>query len=261
VLRSDLEIRIPARPGGLHVDEDMREAGLHLVRQANNARLLDQIVALAPPPARLLDVGCGPGFLLEQARARGYDAEGVEPDANTVVAARRTGAPVRQGYFPEALAADTRFDVIVFNDVLEHIPDAFGAVRASAERLQPGGLLCLNCPDRRGLFFRTAAGLDRLGLSGAYDRLWQRGLPSPHIWYFAPSDLRRLAHGGGLRPVGELRLETLRLAGLWSRIRCERAASLPLSIAAYLFALVVYPFIRFAPPDAVAGFFRKAAIQ
>lgn len=257
VQRSNFEINIPQTAGQVLVDESMREAGLETLRHDNNALLLDHLARLKLPPARLLDVGSGPGFLLAQARDVGFQAEGVEPDANTVEAARAGGATVRHGYFPDVLDADETFDIIVFNDVLEHIPDLEAALKASVDRLAPGGVLCLNCPDRDGFYFWTATMLDRLGLGGALARLWQRGLPSPHIWYFTAANLREALRPHGLIEVERVRLDTVGLKGLWARIRCVKSEPILLSLAAYLFAIGTYPLARLMPSDAQACFFRK----
>ncbi len=40
----------------------------------------------------------------------------------------RKGLPARKGYFPDALDKKEKFDVIVFNDVIEHIPNIEGAL-------------------------------------------------------------------------------------------------------------------------------------
>jgi len=257
-LSADLPVEIPDNAGGSALDEAMRESGLEAVRSVNNARLLDALSRLAPPGARLLDVGCGPGFLLDAARARGFDPHGLEPDANAVEAASRRGAPVRQGYFPMALKAGESFGIIVFNDVLEHIPSLDAALAASAAHLGSGGLLLVNCPDRRGLFFAVAAIADRLGLVGAYDRLWQRGLPSPHVWYLSPAALIVAAARHGLVAVaGPIRLKTVAVRGLWSRIRFVKAQSLVLSLAAFVFSVMTQPLARLFPADASAIVFRK----
>jgi len=258
-LRSNLAVSIPDQPGGSALDETLRESGLETVRRINNARMMDAVATLVPERARLLDVGCGPGFLLQTARLRGLDAVGVEPDANVAAAAEARGAPVRRGYFPKALAPDERFDVIVFNDVLEHIPALDAALAASAAHLAPGGVLVVNAPDRRGLFFRVADLADRLGLSATIDRLWQRGLPSPHVWYMTPNALEVAARRHGLAPAARLRLETVVLDGLWSRIRYVKTQSLVLSLAAMAFALITLPLARLLPADASASLFRKPA--
>ena len=257
LLRGELPVTIPEAAEHRGVDETMREDGLSGLRHANNARLLGALGKLHRSPARLLDVGSGPGFLLSQAKAEGFEAHGIEPDANTVEAARRSGAKVRQGYFPDVLERGEQFDIIVFNDVLEHIPDVEAALAASAAHLAAGGVLCLNCPSRHGLFFQAASMLDKLGLRGPFDRLWQRGLPSPHLWYFTPADLRRMAVRHGLQPAQELRLETVQIRGLWARIRCVRDAPLHLAAAAYVFAVLTWPIARLAPSDAAAIFLRK----
>jgi len=256
VLNADFAVAIPDTPGHQDIDQAMREDGLGVVRDRNNARLLDKLAALTPPTGRLLDVGCGPGFLLRAASARGFATEGVEPDADVAPAAG-AHAKVRHGYFPNVLASADRYDAIVFNDVLEHIPDLTGTLAAAHAHLEPGGVLALNCPDRRGLFFRVAAFADRLGLSGAYDRMWQRGLPSPHLWYFTPANLTEAATRAGFAPVGQLRLDTVAIKGLWARIRCVKDQPLLVSMAAYAFAVVTWPIARIAPADAVVCFFRR----
>ena len=257
LLHASFSVDIPQTAGGDLVDESMREAGLEAVRERNNTRLLEALKAMSPTGARLLDVGAGPGFLLQHAARLGFVVEGIEPDANVIATARERGVPVRHGFFPDVLDAGDRFDVIVFNDVFEHIPDITAAFEACARHLAPGGVLCLNCPNRDGFFFRVAEVLDRLGLSGAYDRLWQRGLPSPHLWYFAPRDLVRAAARVGLTSERRLDLDTVQIKGLWSRIRCVRDEPLLRSVAAYVFAVATYPLARLAPADAVASFFRK----
>jgi SAM-dependent methyltransferase len=257
-LRSTLTVDIPDAAQASALDETLREAGLDAVRRINNGRLMDALLPLVPAAGRLLDVGCGPGFLLETASARGLAAEGLEPDANVVSAARGRGATVRHGYFPDALDKQERFDVIVFNDVLEHIPALDAAIAASAAHLARGGVLLVNAPDRRGLFFRAANLADRLGLAGAYSRLWQRGLPSPHIWYMTPEALDIAARRHGLECVARLRLETVVLTGLWSRIRYVKGQPLLLSLAAMAFAVLTLPLARLLPADASASLFRKA---
>lgn len=258
VLHSTFPVAIPDEAGGEAMDEAMREVGLEALRAKNNDRLLAALKPLAGEGRAFLDVGSGPGFLLSHAKAQGFEPQGVEPDANTVAAARSRGAEVRHGYFPNVLEANEQFDVIVFNDVLEHIPDLASALKACAAHVKPGGVLTLNCPDRRGFFFRVAAVLDRLGIAGPYDRLWQRGLPSPHVWYFTTDNLAQAVAAHGFTPVGEVRLETVEIAGLWERIRYVKDQSLALSMAAYVFAVATYPLTRLFPADATVCFFRKA---
>jgi SAM-dependent methyltransferase len=259
-LSSDLEIAIPRDVGDAPLDEKLRGIGLDAVRRRNNARLLTKLGTLLPlGQPRLLDVGSGPGILLRQADDMGFKVLGIEPDGNTIAAARaQLGDSVRHGYFPQVLNSNDRFDAIVFNDSLEHIRDLDGALSASFQHLAPGGILCLNCPDRRGLYFRVADGLDRLGIGGPYDRLWQKGLASPHAWYFTADNLAKVAERRGFEAVGRLRLDTLDIEGLWARIRSVRNQSIWLSLAAYIFALGSYPLVRILPADAIACFFRKS---
>jgi 2-polyprenyl-3-methyl-5-hydroxy-6-metoxy-1,4-benzoquinol methylase len=133
-----LEVAINDAHACQQVNEEEREAALKALRLKNFKVIVDLAERFAPAGGRsLLDVGSAHGWFLETARDR-FMVLGIEPDA--VVGARATarGLPVRLGFFPEALHQDERFDVIVFNDVIEHIPDIHTALSACEERLQPG---------------------------------------------------------------------------------------------------------------------------
>ena len=145
---------------------------------------------------QLLDVGCAHGWFIERASSR-FDVTGIEPDAGVAAATRARGLPVRSGFFPDVLGPDECFDVIVFNDVLEHIPDINTTLVACWQHLAPGGCVIVNAPSSRGLLYRLSVLLARTGLGRAFDRMWQLGFPSPHVHYFATTNLVLLAHKAG----------------------------------------------------------------
>jgi SAM-dependent methyltransferase len=169
----------------------------------------------------LLDVGCAHGWFLEHAAAH-YHVTGIEPDAGVAAATRARGLAVRSGFFPDALNTDERFDVIVFNDVLEHIPDVNAVLTACWQHLQPGGRVIVNAPSRRGFLYRLSKLLARLGRGGAFERMWQFGFPSPHVHYFDTANLRLLAGRAGFTVDGRTRLASISVRGLYARIRYSR---------------------------------------
>lgn len=221
---STLEIGINS-PVHAVLDEAQRETGLAELRHHNLGIVADRLGehGLAQH-ARVLDVGSAHGWFLSAAGRHGWTVEGIEPDE--AVAARSEGGPVRVGFFPDALAAEERFDAITFNDVLEHLPDVDGAVESSVRHLKSGGLLSVNIPNSRGLFFRLATLCHALGLRAAFERLWQVGLPSPHLWYFDPAGLTRLCERHGLVLESAGTLDSVRRAGLWQRAHADRRPSL-----------------------------------
>ncbi|HEX6137905.1 MAG TPA: class I SAM-dependent methyltransferase, partial [Casimicrobiaceae bacterium] len=119
--------------------EEQREAALEPLRRRNFETVLERLAACGAVRGELLDVGCAHGWFLDAARRRGYVASGIEPDAAIAAQAVRRGHTVTHGRFPQALPAGVRFDVIVFNDVFEHLPDPRGALGAVHAALRPGG--------------------------------------------------------------------------------------------------------------------------
>jgi SAM-dependent methyltransferase len=245
---------------GATLNEEEREAGLKALRLENFKVIVDCAQRHAPPgAARLLDVGSAHGWFLEAARGS-FDVLGIEPDEVVGSRAAARGLPVRAGYFPSALEDGERFDVIVFNDVIEHIPDIDGALSACDERLNPGGILILNLPSSLGFFYRLSKVVARIGWSAPFDRLWQKGLPSPHVHYFHPVNLAMLVGKHGFQLVHSAELPALRAKGLLDRLRCAgniSAVSLYLQYVAILCAIPVLPAF---PSDIIVCVFRKKAL-
>lgn len=252
---SSLEPRV-AETEGSSLDEDARVRGLRPVREAGFAAVLDLLATVRPAPGRLLDVGCGHGWFLASAAERGYEGEGVEPDPRVAEFAGRGGARVRRGFFPDVLAPAERFDVVAFNDVLEHMPDPVATLRDAAAHLAPGGVVSVNIPNSLGLFHRLSEAAAVVGWKGPLDRIWQKGLPSPHLYCVSPPVLGRLAAAAGLEAVAVRPIASLRLRGLWSRIRADRSAHPAQSAIWYAGAVALAPVAAAFPPDAFVAVFR-----
>jgi 2-polyprenyl-3-methyl-5-hydroxy-6-metoxy-1,4-benzoquinol methylase len=107
--------------------------------------------------ARVLDMACGHGPLLNCAKALGYThLAGVDVSAEQVALARRLGLAevVCQG-LQEYLAAHAgRFDIVFAMDVLEHLtpPELLACLDAVALALKPGGRVVIHVPNAEGLF-------------------------------------------------------------------------------------------------------------
>lgn len=212
------------------METDTRIAGYESLRRENFRAILDRLACLRPlQAADVLDVGSAYGWFIDEASRAGAIASGIEPDER--VAARSVGE-VRVGRFPEVVSLEERFDIITFNDVLEHIPDARGALEACRRHLRPRGLLSVNIPTADGLAFRVARGLAAVGFSGPYRRLWQHGLASPHLHYFSTDALLELIRSCGLRVRTIRPLPAVTRTGLWHRVHTVRRPS-PTSVLGF----------------------------
>ena len=195
--------------------------GLDTVRLMNFETLLDRLETRRPlQGARVLEVGCAKGWFLDAAVRRGARVHAIEPEMANAQEARGRGHDVETGFFPADLVDRGPYDLVVFNDVFEHLPDAGGAIAAVEALLVPGGLAVLNLPSSNGALYRIATLMDRAGYGTPLDRLWQKGLPSPHVSYFDARNLEALAgRHSGLCRADLFALTTVRREGLRQRVK------------------------------------------
>jgi SAM-dependent methyltransferase len=165
--------------------------------RAENESLLDAFERLGPGPGaprRLLEVGSAGGWLLQQARARGWQAQGVELSAAAAERARSLGLEVFQGDLLAAALPAASFDVAYMGDVLEHVPDCRAVLDEVTRLLRPGGHLYLRGPVTTNSLARRLA----LALYGATGRTIVLREPPYHLWEFTPGPLARLFQTAGL---------------------------------------------------------------
>jgi 2-polyprenyl-3-methyl-5-hydroxy-6-metoxy-1,4-benzoquinol methylase len=116
-------------------------------RRATARRLL-ALIAAHVPAGKLLDVGCGHGLLLDEARRLGFDVSGLElSQAAAEYATGVLGLDVAQESVETHAESGHRYDVIVLADVIEHLDDPVAAIAGCASMLAEGGALCVVTPD------------------------------------------------------------------------------------------------------------------
>ncbi len=120
--------RMKSATGALYVDALAR-----LIRRGN---------------AKLLEIGCGHGEVLLEARERGFAVSGVEVSPHAAaVANRRLGAQtVQVGPLEEVAFPLGHFDAILAADVIEHVRDPKGFLQRAHALLSPGGVVMLITP-------------------------------------------------------------------------------------------------------------------
>ncbi len=142
-------------------------------------RRLDQITNYQLP-GKALDIGCGPGFFLEAAQAKGYDVYGLDPSEYIVkVASDKFGDHIQRGVIETADYPAEHFDLVVAFDTFEHIYRPLEWLSAARRVLKPGGLLALTTPDPTSLLAK---------LSG---RGWVSFKLPEHVFYWSPKTIRR----------------------------------------------------------------------
>jgi 2-polyprenyl-6-hydroxyphenyl methylase / 3-demethylubiquinone-9 3-methyltransferase len=191
-------------------DEAGPLAPLHKLNPVRLGYVRDRICAhlgrdplRAQPLAGLaaLDVGCGGGLLCEPLARLGATVTGIDPAPGSIEAAARharaAGLAIeyRVATAQQLLAEGRQFDLVCAMEVVEHVADQEGFLRACAALVRPGGGLVLATLNRT---FRAFA----LGIGAAeYVLGW---LPrGTHNWrrFVRPSEAARALRGAGLRTL------------------------------------------------------------
>ena len=141
----------------------------------------------------LLDLGCWVGFLLDEARTRGWaPVTGVEPSKFASGYARdRLRLDVRTDDLMTAELPGGGYQAVVLGDVIEHLPDPGAALERVGELLAPRGAVMLMLPDAGSRVARVMGSR------------WWSVIPT-HVHYFTRKSLTRLLTDRGfeLRHLG-----------------------------------------------------------
>jgi len=166
---------------------DIPYRGHWLVQQA--------VLARTKPGDHVLDAGTSTGYLARRLVAEGRRVDGAELDPTAAAVAREVCDFVWVGDLSRLDPADLPrpYDVILFADTLEHLPDPPAVLRRLRERLAPGGHLVVSLPN-------VANWAVRLGLLGGRFRYTERGiLDRTHLRFYTKKTAVEMVEEGGFR--------------------------------------------------------------
>ena len=163
------------------------------------------LVELIQPQGKLLDLGCAFGYLIEEARKRGYEAFGLDISPYALA---------QESHIPGLIEADLQslplhsssVDVALLFDVLEHVAEPQLALGEVARILQPDGLLVGATPDP--MFFDREEPTHVFERPPSYwlDRLRRQGLEVCFRFSEEDYNFQFLASPRGSRLCSRLRL-------------------------------------------------------
>jgi SAM-dependent methyltransferase len=188
------------------------------VWRAGQERRLAMIRAAAPRLTglgRILENGCGVGMYLGPlGRALNTPlVYGLEYDFERATQAGHAQPAVRVvcGAGEHLPYPDHTFDVILSNEVIEHVQDDRQALAEMARVLSPGGRLVLFCPNRwypvetHGIYWRGHYHFGNMPLVNYLPDRWRNRL-APHVRAYTAHGLRRLLRGLPLRIITHTRI-------------------------------------------------------
>ncbi|MBI4568308.1 MAG: class I SAM-dependent methyltransferase [Planctomycetes bacterium] len=176
-----------ARQGSPGASAYVRDAAAN---RAKSERFAARVIARHGRPDRVLDVGAGYGFLTAAFARAGCVVTAVEPDGARAAAVRALGAGPRvrvvADFLSAAHVAEADPDLVLCQDVVEHLPDPAAVLGCFREAIRRPARFCIRVPNM------ASWGSRRMGAA------WWFMSPPEHLSFFTPAALRgmleRLSH-------------------------------------------------------------------
>jgi SAM-dependent methyltransferase len=175
---------------------------------------------------RFLDIGCAVGHSLKEAESWDYEAYGFEPEARAAMYAREVNrVNVTHGYFAYGALDGMKFDVIMLDNVLEHVPEPRALVYDISRTLRPDGIIFIGVPPVDWLHRMTSiswvmpSSQPTVDWRGIVSRIrfvrglstWDTfGYPDGHVNYFSARGIEMLVRDCGLRVEQQFHHQSLR---------------------------------------------------
>lgn len=177
-----------------------------LLRAENRARTPWMLQLMRHHPEegalRILDVGCGAGFLSNALAAHGLEVTGIDASEEALAVARtrdRTGrVDYRAGDAGNLPFGSVSFDAVCAMDLLEHVENPDRVIREASRVLRPGGLFFFHTFNRNPLSW--------LIVIKGVECFVRNTPPNLHVLglFLRPAEIRELCRSAGLAPI-ELR--------------------------------------------------------
>ena len=138
---------------------------------------------------KMLDVGCGPGLFLIEAKKRGWEVYGTEFTDNQLAYLNDKGINTLKGKLTNDSFEDELFDVIISSEVIEHINNPVEEMKHFYRLLRKGGLVYITTPNFNAI--------ERFLLKGNYEIIEY----PEHLCYYTPKTIDLLLTKNGFKKL------------------------------------------------------------
>jgi len=152
---------------------------------------------------RILEIGCGTGYLLSRLRDHGATVLGIEPGTHCSLTGQPFPVEIIRGFFPNP-ALKGPFDLILTSMVLEHMEDPVGFLGSMRSFLAPGGRVWTTVPN-------AEAFIDQGDISMLFHE---------HFSYFTAGSLHNTLVQAGL---GDVVVTRSKLTQVLHSVACSRS--------------------------------------
>jgi 2-polyprenyl-3-methyl-5-hydroxy-6-metoxy-1,4-benzoquinol methylase len=135
----------------------------------------------------ILDVGCGNGTFLNFIKKYGWNTYGTEISDYSIIKCKEKDINVFKGELHEAEHQNKYFDVVVVNQVLEHLYDPLNFLIECKRILKDDGLLIIGVPNFNSYDSRILQGD------------WQALQVPTHLYHFSTKTLTRMLEKAGFQ--------------------------------------------------------------
>lgn len=151
-------------------------------------RFLKKLNVIFPLQGALLEIGCGYGYLLDEARPYFQHRTGTDFSLKAVKQAAACGATIYRGDIGE-LPPNERYDCIILAHVIEHVYQPVQLLRAVRAKLKPGGIVAVATPNIGSLWFPLMG------------RKWASFKIPEHVAFYDRKTLPRLLDSAGFSAI------------------------------------------------------------
>ena len=126
---------------------------------------------------KLLDIGCGTGDFLVEAKNHGWSVLGFEPNEDAKQLAKNKGVLFTEDIFT---LPENTFDVVTMWHVLEHVPNLTEYITNLKRIVKPNGTIIIAVPNYKSYDAKY------------YNRFWAAYDVPRHLWHFSKTSIKRL---------------------------------------------------------------------
>ncbi|MBI2756946.1 MAG: methyltransferase domain-containing protein [Chloroflexi bacterium] len=158
---------------------------------------------------RILDIGCGMGMYVSRLRQYSNDVYGVDVDPEKIAEASSWLPNLKVAPGELLPFEDNTFDVILLNEVIEHVEDDQKTIQEAYRLLVPGGHIVIYAPNRlypfetHGFYFAGKYYFRLLPVLANWVPDFVRNYFAPHVRIYTRASIRQLFKGLDARFVVE----------------------------------------------------------